>query len=68
MAYSTLPLSALVELCRVLRHNLGAGVSVREVFRQQAKRGPTAIRGLADEIARELDRGRDLRGVERRRL
>ena len=57
---SRLPMSALVELCRTLRHNLGAGLSLVDVFRQQAKRGPAAVRPLADAIARDLGKGHDL--------
>src|SRR5207237_1921629 len=44
MATSALPLSALIELSRSLRHYLGAGLSLVDVFRQQAKRGPAAVR------------------------
>src|SRR5688572_8058990 len=57
---SSISLSALVELCRVLRHNLDAGLSLLNVFRQQAKRGPSEIRGVAEEIAGDLAKGRDL--------
>src|SRR4051794_36301160 len=57
---SRLPLSALIELCRALRHNLGAGLSLLDVFRQQAKRGPAAVQPLAEDIARDLGKGRDL--------
>jgi type IV pilus assembly protein PilC len=56
----SLPLSALVDLCRTLRHNLGAGLTLREVFRQQAKRGSSSIRPVASDIARHLGKGRDL--------
>ncbi len=35
MFSSRLPLSSLIELCRVLRHYLGAGLTLRDVFRQQ---------------------------------
>ena len=35
-------LSALVELCQSLCHNLGAGLTLLSVFRQQAKRGCAA--------------------------
>lgn len=57
---SRLPLSALVELCRTLRHMLGAGLSLLDVFRQQSKRGPTAVRPFADAVARDLGKGHDL--------
>ncbi len=57
---SQLPISSLIELCRVLRHNLGAGLRLVEVFRQQAKRGPLPVRPVAERISRELETGSDL--------
>ncbi len=60
MFSSRLSLSALVELCRVLRHYLGAGLSLPDVFRQQAKRGPAAVRPVAGRIARALGEGDSL--------
>ena len=36
---SRLPLSSVIELCRVLRHYLGAGLTLRDAFRKQAARG-----------------------------
>ena len=53
-------LSALVELCRTLRHNLGAGLTLLDVFRQQAKRGPAVLREVCGEVARDLGKGRAL--------
>src|SRR5690349_6093165 len=55
-----LPLSALIELCRSLRHYLGAGLSLVDVFRQQARRGPAAVRPLAERIAADLEAGNSL--------
>ncbi len=55
-----LSLSSLIGLCRVLRHNLGAGLTLRAVFRQQAERGTRAVRPLAQRIRAALDRGQDL--------
>jgi type IV pilus assembly protein PilC len=52
-----LPLSSLVELCRVLRHNLSAGLTLLDVFRQQAKRGSATVRPLAARITESLERG-----------
>src|SRR2546430_1578102 len=54
------PLSALVELCRSLRHYLGAGLSLLDVFRQQSKRGPSALRDATGDIAKDLGKGRSL--------
>src|SRR5260370_11556372 len=55
-----LPLSSLIELCRVLRHNLGAGLALRDVFAQQAERGSAAVRPVAGRIRPALDRGGNL--------
>lgn len=60
MTTAALPLSALVELCRSLRHYLGAGLSLVDVFRQQAKRGPASVRGVAESIVSDLEHGHDL--------
>jgi type IV pilus assembly protein PilC len=58
--FSRLSLSVLIELCRVLRHYLGAGLSLEEVFRQQMTRGPAAVRPVAARIALVLRRGGSL--------
>jgi type IV pilus assembly protein PilC len=58
-----LPLSALIELCRSLRHYLAAGLSLVDVFRQQATRGPAALRSVAADIVANLERGHDLEYV-----
>jgi type II secretory pathway component PulF len=58
--FSGLSLSALIELCRVLRHYLGAGLSLPDVFRQQQKRGPASVRAAADRIAAALEGGDSL--------
>jgi type IV pilus assembly protein PilC len=60
---SRLPLSSLIELCRALRHNLGAGLSLVDVWRQQALRGPSGVRPVADRIAAQLEAGGDLQGA-----
>jgi type IV pilus assembly protein PilC len=55
-----LSLSVLIDLCRALRHYLGAGLHLPDVFRQQALRGPMVFRPAADRIAAELAQGNDL--------
>lgn len=60
MFSSRLSLSALIELCRVLKHYLGAGLSLVDVFQQQAKRGPRAVRPIAGRIANVLAEGGSL--------
>jgi type II secretory pathway component PulF len=54
------PLSALVDLCHSLRHYLGAGLSVLDVFRQLATRGPSALRDATSAMARDLGKGQSL--------
>jgi type IV pilus assembly protein PilC len=61
-----LPLPALIGLCRSLRHNLGAGIMLRDVFRQQAKRGSPSVRPVADRIAQALTEGDNLATALRR--
>ncbi|HLJ95601.1 MAG TPA: type II secretion system F family protein [Gemmataceae bacterium] len=61
MLFATkLPLSSLIEFCRVLRHNLGAGLTLLHVFRQQAERGPRPVRPIADRISQDLEQGESL--------
>lgn len=60
MSSGRLPLSALVELCRSLHHNLSAGLAVTDVFEQQASRGPTPVRPVAQQIAIKLQKGHSL--------
>lgn len=54
---SRLSLSNLIELCRVAKHYLGSGLMLRDVFRQQAAKGPLAVRPVAGRIVAELERG-----------
>lgn len=63
MFSSRLPLSAVIELCRVLRHYLAAGLSLRDVFRQQAAKGVGAVRPVAARIAADMEKGGDLEGA-----
>jgi type II secretory pathway component PulF len=55
-----LPLSGLIDLCRALRHYLGAGLTLRDVFRQQARKGSAAVRPVAARISAGLEAGDDL--------
>jgi type IV pilus assembly protein PilC len=55
-----LPLSALADLCRALRHYLGAGLTLRDVFRQQARKGAAPVRPVAERISAGLEAGDDL--------
>jgi type IV pilus assembly protein PilC len=61
MLFATqIPLSSLIEFCRVLRHNLGAGLTLLHVFRQQAERGPMAVRPVASRMLQDLEHGDSL--------
>ncbi len=55
-----LPLSSLIELCRVMRHNLSAGLTLRHVFKQQANKGPVGVRPIADRVSQQLQEGESL--------
>jgi type IV pilus assembly protein PilC len=66
MFSSRLPLYALIELCRVLRHYLGAGLTLPEVFRQQQRRGPQPVREVAGRIADSLEQGDSLEAALKR--
>lgn len=63
---SRLPLATVIELCRVLRHYLGAGLTLRDVFRQQAARGAVAVRPVAARIAAQMDQGGGLEDAMKR--
>jgi type IV pilus assembly protein PilC len=61
MLFATkLPLSSLIEFCRALRHNLGAGLTLLHVCRQQAERGPLPVRPVASRISQDLEQGESL--------
>jgi type IV pilus assembly protein PilC len=63
---SRLSLSSLIELCRVGKHYLSSGLMLRDVFRQQAARGPLPVRPVAGRIAAELERGGGLEDALKR--
>ena len=60
LGFTRLPLTNLIELCRVLRHSLGAGIMLRDVFRQQARKGALPVRPVAERISEALERGDSL--------
>jgi type IV pilus assembly protein PilC len=61
-----LPLSSLIELCRVSRHYLGSGLTLLDVFRQQAQRGPARVRPVAQRITAVLEAGDGLQQALKR--
>ncbi|HET6574494.1 MAG TPA: type II secretion system F family protein, partial [Fimbriiglobus sp.] len=54
---SRVPLPALMQWCRALRHSIDIGLSPVRIFRQQSKSGPAALRPLAAAIAERLEAG-----------
>ena len=57
---SQLPLGAVVQWCRALKHGVDIGLSPVKIFRQQAKSGPTAGRALAAAVAERVAGGESL--------
>lgn len=57
---SQLPLTSLIELCRSMKHNLGAGLTLVDVFRQQSRRGTGPVRPVAERIYEDLKEGDSL--------
>ncbi len=63
MFSSRLPLPALIELCRAIRHQMDAGLTLARAMKQQGQSGPLAVRPVARRIAEHLHKGRDLKSV-----
>jgi len=57
---SRVPIPALVQWCRALKHGIDVGISPVKCFRQQGKSGPTSVRPLANTIADRLAQGASL--------
>lgn len=53
-------LQNLIDLCRVLRHHLSAGLTLHHAFKQQAERGPAHIRPLARRVLEQVETGASL--------
>jgi type IV pilus assembly protein PilC len=60
LLFGRLPLASLIELCRVLRHSLAAGIMLRDVFRRQATKGSAPLRPIAERIRQALEQGDSL--------
>ena len=52
--------SELVALCRALRHQLAAGLTLVHVLRQQSQRGPMGVRVLAGRLLTAIESGEPL--------
>jgi type II secretory pathway component PulF len=57
---SRLPLSSLIDTCRTLRHYLGAGLTMRDVFRQLARKGPRDVQPMARRVLAHVEQGESL--------
>lgn len=55
-----IPLADLIDLCRILRHQLSAGLSAHEVMKKQGERGRRSLRASAGRIGDALQRGSSL--------
>jgi type IV pilus assembly protein PilC len=65
MFSSQIPLQSLVDHCRALRHMLDAGLTLAQAMKQQAKKGPFAVRPVAERMAKLLAKGADFKSVLR---
>jgi type IV pilus assembly protein PilC len=54
---TAMPLADLMRFCRLARHGLAAGLSLVDVFRQQADRGPPSLRPTLAAVHDRLSRG-----------
>lgn len=63
MFSSRLSVNQLVEMFRALRHQLAAGLTVRDSFRQQARAGNPAVRPLCKRVVDAVERGESLGDV-----
>lgn len=65
LGFSRLTLKDLIMLSRALRHGHGAGLTLVQVFRQQANRGNARVAPLADRVAGRMERGDSLQDALR---
>jgi type II secretory pathway component PulF len=57
---TAVPLSDLTRFCHLAKHGLAAGLSLPDVFRQQADRGPLSLRPICAALTERLERGESL--------
>ena len=60
LLFGGLPTQSLIELCRVLRHSLSAGIMLRDVFLRQGKKGAAPLRPICTRIGEKLEAGESL--------
>lgn len=54
------PLGDLIDLCRVLRHQLGAGMTIHHVLKKQGERGRSSLRAISARMSSALQEGNSL--------
>ncbi len=60
MSTVSLGLSDWIAWCRVMRHSLGAGLTLVEVMKQQSKRSSASVRAFTGRVLEQLQKGRSL--------
>lgn len=55
-----IPLADLVDLCRILRHQLSAGLSIHQALKKQGERGRRSYRAIAARISDAVQAGNSL--------
>lgn len=50
----------LIDFCRVLRHQLGAGLAIQQVFKKQSERGRPSLRPITGRLSDALRQGTSL--------
>src|SRR5437660_1335970 len=55
-----LSLTTVIELCRMLRQQLSAGLTLHQVMKQQSLRGPGAVRPMAGRLTDAIRQGSSL--------
>ncbi len=53
-------LADLIDLCRVLRHQLGAGLALQQVMKKQSERGRRSLRPLTGRLSEAMQQGSSL--------
>jgi type II secretory pathway component PulF len=55
-----IPLADLIDLCRILRHQLSAGMTLYDVLKKQGERGRRSLRDIAARISDAIRQGSSL--------
>jgi type IV pilus assembly protein PilC len=63
MFSSRLPLKALIEFCRSIRHMVEAGLTLAKAMTQQGKKGPLPVRPVAARMGARMTKGEDFATV-----